>query len=95
MQNENRYCVYLHRRKDNNEIFYVGQGTTTRPYCATRKLKAWNAVVKQTNGFIVEIVQDCLSKSEALKLESDKIKEYKDLIVNLVTSSSLTKELDY
>jgi hypothetical protein len=95
MQDENRYCVYLHRRKDNNEIFYVGQGTTKRPYVANRKLKAWNAIVKQADGFIVEIIQDCLNKQEALKLEYTKILEYKDISVNILASSSITKELDY
>jgi hypothetical protein len=95
MQDENRYCVYLHRRKDNNEIFYVGQGTIKRPYSATRKLKAWNTVVKDAGGFIVEIVKDCLSKEDALELEIEIIQEYKGSLVNLITSSSITKELDY
>lgn len=92
---DNKYCVYLHRRKDNNEIFYAGQGTLKRPYCATRKLKAWNKVVKEAGGFIVEIIKDSLSKEEALKLETEVIQEYKSSLVNLVTSSSTTKELDY
>lgn len=92
---DNKYCVYLHRRKDNNEIFYAGQGTLKRPYCATRKLKAWNKVVKEAGGFIVEIIKDSLSKEDALKLEIEMIQQYKDSLVNLTTSSSTTKELDY
>jgi hypothetical protein len=92
---DNKYCVYLHRRKDTNQIFYVGQGTSKRPYVATRKLKAWNDLVSKSGGFIVEIIADSLSKEQAVEIELVKIEEYKDLIVNLQTSSSKTKELDY
>jgi hypothetical protein len=92
---DSKYCVYLHRRKDTNDIFYVGQGTLKRPYVTTRKLKAWNDLVKQAGGFIVEIIEDSLSKEAAIALESIKIEEYKKSVVNLQTSSSKTKELDY
>lgn len=95
MQDENRYCVYLHRRKDNGEIFYVGQGTIKRPYCTTRKLKAWNDIVKVAGGFDVEIFKHNLSKQDALDLEIKLISEHVASIVNLLTSSSQTKELDF
>ena len=93
MNKENKYCVYLHRRKDNNEIFYIGQGASNRPSIVTRKLKAWNTVVKEAGGFTFEILKDCLSKSEALDLEFFYITKHKDTIVNLMTSSSITKEM--
>lgn len=90
-----RYCVYFHRRKDNNRLFYIGQGTEKRPYCSTRKLKAWNEVVKEAGGFIVEIVKSGLSKDEALDLEDELIFENSDIVVNKLTSSSRTKHLDF
>ena len=72
----NKYCVYLHRRKDNNEVFYVGQGTDKRPYCSTRKLKKWNEVIKECGGFSVQIVENFLSKDLALEMEELLIEMY-------------------
>lgn len=76
----NKYCVYLHRRKDNNEIFYVGQGTLTRPYIKTTRSVSWNNIAN--SGFVVEIVFSGLTKEDALKIESELILKHRDTIVN-------------
>ena len=93
MSEQNKYCVYLHRRTDNNVIFYIGQGAANRPGLGSRKLKAWTKTVKESGGFTFEIIVNNLSKTEALKLETFYIEKYKDTVVNLLTSSSKTKEL--
>jgi len=93
MNKQNKYCVYLHRRKDNNVIFYIGQGAANRPGLGSRKLKAWTNTVKESGGFTFEVIVDNLSKAEALQLETFYIEKHKDTIVNLLTSSSTTKEL--
>ena len=95
MKQENKCCVYLHKRKDTGEVFYVGQGNSNRPYVRYRKLKAWNKIVDETGGFDVEIVKADISKEEALTLEEATIKQYADTVVNLPHTSSRTKELDF
>jgi hypothetical protein len=92
---KNKYCVYAHYRKDNGEIFYIGQGTLIRAKCTIRKLKTWNKVVEDACGFIHEILKDNLTKDEALELEEKLILEYGPKIVNLSTSSSKVKTLDF
>lgn len=92
---DNRFCVYIHKRLDNGEVFYVGQGTKRRPHEKTRTLEAWNAIVKDTGGFDVEIVKDFLSKNEALELEKELITKYIDTVVNLPYNNSKTIDLDY
>jgi hypothetical protein len=96
MDNEDRkFCVYLHRRLDNNEVFYVGQGVTeTRPNYSVRRNKRWNAIVNAF-GFYSDIYKDCLTKEEALVLEKQLILELKDLVVNQVWASSETSDLNF
>lgn len=36
MSEKKNYYVYLHRRKDNNEIFYVGKGQGSRHLAKNR-----------------------------------------------------------
>lgn len=95
MQDANRFCVYIHKRKDTNQIFYIGQGLLTRARCATRKIKAWNDTVKEAGGFTFEIYKDKLTKPEALSLELELIAKYRDIVVNNPHSSSITRELDF
>lgn len=92
---ENKYCVYLHRRKDNNEVFYVGQGTLERSKHAAGRSPAWIKIKKESEGFTVEHVAVNLTKNEALTLEANQIKLHSDTIVNLQTSSSTVKELNF
>lgn len=91
----NKFCVYIHFRNDNSQPFYVGQGTTIRPFSTTRKNKDWNSVVKDAGGFFPVIVKSDLSKTEALKLETELIHLYGSRVVNIQTTSSTIKELDF
>jgi hypothetical protein len=65
--------VYLHRKKTNNEIFYVGMGNSKRVYSRQRS-KFWEDTVKKY-GYYSVIIADNLSKDDALELECFIIKE--------------------
>jgi hypothetical protein len=72
--------VYLHRRKDSGEIFYVGIGEPKRPYRKDNRNDYWHHIVNKC-GYNVEIVHTNLSWEEACELERMLISEYgrKDL----------------
>lgn len=69
------FCVYLHRKKTNNEIFYVGKGKKHRPYQKSSRNAFWRSVVSK-HGYIVEIVESGLQEWYALELETDLINLY-------------------
>jgi hypothetical protein len=79
--------VYLHRRKDNGEIFYVGIGKKNRPYSKSKRNKFWNAVAEKC-GWSVEIICEGLSWDDACKKEIELIKQYgrRDLGEGILTN---------
>jgi len=76
--------VYFHRRKDNNEVFYVGIGKRkNRAYVKSRRNSYWNNIVKKY-GYNVEIVHKGISYDKALELEQHYIKEFgRDNLTNM------------
>jgi len=95
MQNENRFCVYVHRNKLTNEVFYVGSGTEDRSKQRKRKSKSWNEYVA-INGFYPEIVCRDMSKGDSLEMEDLLIEMCEGLVNKLkppVTGFKLTKEI--
>lgn len=50
------HCVYIHRRKDTKQIFYIGEGSVKykRPYQKSRRNPYWKNVVNK-HGYDVEI----------------------------------------
>lgn len=93
--NDKRFCVYIHFRNDNGKHFYVGQGTIQRATFRHRKLKDWNDIVEEAGGFTVKIIEQDLTKDEALDLESFMIDWLGADLINLPYSSSTVKELDF
>lgn len=92
----NRFYVYVHRRKDNNQVFYVGKGTQMRAN-RSRKSKKWKEISEQAGGFTFEIFKDDLSEKDALSLETELITNPPDdwKLINSVTSftkATFTKE---
>jgi len=78
--------VYFHRRKDNNEIFYVGIGSKRRTKETKNRNKYWHNIVNKV-GYDIEIVHTGLTWEQACELEKKYIKELgrKDLgLGNLV-----------
>lgn len=69
-----KYCVYLLRRKDNNDIFYVGKGLKKRAYENRNRNEYCTRIIKKY-GYFVEILQWFDNEKEAFELEIKTIKE--------------------
>lgn len=67
--------VYLHRKKGNGEVFYVGIGTMTRAYSNHGRNKFWHRTVKKY-GYDVEIVMQNISWQQACQIEILLIAQY-------------------
>lgn len=74
--NKKDKVVYIHKRKEDGQIFYVGMGTIKRPYSFTNRNKMWNKYVEKYGKPDVEIVRGYLTKDEALILERKLIAKY-------------------
>jgi hypothetical protein len=72
--------VYIHRRNDTGEVFYVGIGNEKRPYKKERRTKHWKSIVNK-HGYTIEILKTDLTWEEACEEEINLIKLYgrKDL----------------
>lgn len=86
----NDFYVYLHKKADSGQVFYVGKGSSVhnRPASTFGRNKWWRNTVK-AHGFIYGIVKDGLSEEAAFNLERKLIKKYgrrdigKGALVNL------------
>lgn len=67
------YYVYIHRRKDNNKIFYVGKGSRNRFKSTNRHNCEWHRVVQEAGGFIPEILFGNLTEQESFDIEKQYI----------------------
>lgn len=84
---DDRFYVYIHRRKTDNKIYYVGKGSGSRAWNFSNRNKFWHNVHNK-HGTLVEIVFDNLSEDESLQVEIDTILEFKYFGFNLVNQSS-------
>lgn len=76
MNNENIFYVYLHRRKTDNKVFYVGKGKGRRAFSSSNRNNHW-CNTKNKHGLVVEIVFDNLSEEDSFQVEIDTILEFK------------------
>jgi len=68
--------VYFHRRKDTNEVFYVGIGKTRARAKSTKsRSKFWWNIIKKV-GYDIDVVHTKLSWDEAVDYEIKYIKEF-------------------
>jgi hypothetical protein len=80
---KNIFYIYLHRRGDNNEIFYVGKGKNNRAWVKQHRSNYWNRIVEKY-GLIVEIYKNNLFEEDAFIIEKNLIKTIgKDKLCNL------------
>jgi hypothetical protein len=87
-----RHYVYIHRREDTSDVFYVGKGTVRkrkksidyeRAYCRYRRNDWWHNVVNK-HGLKIEIVASFESDIDSQSFEKDLISFYgRDNLVNL------------
>ena len=89
MQEDRNYCVYLHRNKRTNEVFYVGSGTLERSRSTSGRNISWKKVVSD-DGFLVEILYKELDKTSAFLKEYEVYEELK-LLWNLTNSRRPTR----
>jgi hypothetical protein len=71
---KNNKVVYLHKKKTDESVFYVGMGNLKRAYCKQRP-EWWNRVVNKY-GYIIEIYKDGLTQEQAFELEIELIDRY-------------------
>lgn len=75
------YYIYLHRRDDNGDVFYVGKGTRTptkqygRAYEMKRRSRLWNFIFQKV-GCKAEVFADFFLESDAFECERALIAEY-------------------
>lgn len=92
MQDENRYCVYLHRRKDNNEIFYVGSGTIKRSKSKNRS-SSWLKYTQECE-YYIDVVKENLSLNDARDLEQKYLIDNRSTVINKVSRVAKTRNFD-
>ena len=67
--------IYLHRRNDTGEVFYVGKGTGKRAWKKQDRNEHWHRVVNKA-GYTVEIIAKGLTDAEAYWVEPLLIEAY-------------------
>jgi hypothetical protein len=72
---DNIYYIYIHRKLDTNEIFYVGKGKNNRAYSKKNRNNYWENIAK--NGYLIEILYTNLLESDAYLKEIELIKSLK------------------
>lgn len=75
------YLVYIHKRKDSGQIFYIGKGTKRRAYLMTGRSASWDRVAK-VSGVDVEIDSRWISERDALSRENELIDANLATVVN-------------
>ena len=89
------FYVYLHRRLDTNEVFYIGKGTKKRAWDRdSRKTQKWKDIVNSV-GYSVEIYRDNLTEQEADLLETELINTSQWNLVNVTLQSTRVKEISF
>lgn len=78
----NNYYVYLHKKLDTGEVFYVGKGMKRRAWVIYCRNKHWKNIVDK-HGYTVEILFDNLTNEEALCEEISVISELRYFGYNL------------
>ena len=72
---EFKFYVYVHKRKDNDDVFYVGKGSSNRLLMKRKYNPYWQRIADKY-GFYPEIVSNNLKEKEAFDLEIKLIKFY-------------------
>lgn len=71
---KDKYYVYLHRKKDNDQIFYVGKGKDRRYLSKSGRNLHWKNTILKHDYYSIK-VQEFLSEEYALELEEFLIQE--------------------
>ena len=74
MKERNRFCVYIHSRKSDGKVFYVGKGLAKRSRNTITRSAYWKRIVAK-HGLVVSILKHSMPEQEAFELESFLISE--------------------
>ena len=79
-----RICVYAHYYDDEQNPFYIGQGTISRAFSFSDNIrnKSWKDKVKQKELVHVKIINIDITIEESIAIEKELIKKYGLLIDN-------------
>lgn len=69
------YFVYVHRRNDSGNVFYVGKGKWKRCHSPRGRNSHWQRIAEK-HGFTVEVVLGGLTNEQACELEREFISFY-------------------
>jgi hypothetical protein len=70
-----KFYIYLHIRKTDNVIFYVGKGHDKRAWCKRGRNKHWKNTVKN-HGLEVKLIAENLTEEKSFELEKIFIEFY-------------------
>jgi hypothetical protein len=71
----NDYYVYVHRRKTDGRVFYVGKGKGNRANSRSGRSAYWKNIVAK-HGLLIELVQYGMLEADAFILERELIASY-------------------
>ena len=87
------FYVYLHRRKDDDEVFYVGKGRGRRATNGSSgRSDHWMATVAQHGGFVMSYVAMGLDQQQAAVLEVQTIAHHLEIGSPLVNRKLLVRK---
>lgn len=75
MQEDRKYCVYVHRSLVDGRIFYVGSGTIERSISISGRNTLWKSVV-DSEGFYVEVLFNNLDKKTSFVREYETYEKF-------------------
>ena len=84
--------VYLHRRADNQEVFYVGRGRGNRAYNTIGRNEDWWDLVHSV-GYVVEIVVRGLDSTDSAIFEAITIADHLKKGSPLVNRNTLIRKM--
>lgn len=86
MNKDRIFYVYIHKRKSDGAIFYVGKGKGDRAYNTYHRNKYWKRI-NEKHGHTVEICQDNMAETDAFLLEMWLIAKIKHRGVSLANAT--------
>lgn len=73
----NNFYIYLHKKADTGEIFYIGKGKGIRAYRKGKKRSDWWNKIVAKHGYEVQIARSGLTEDKAFEVEKSLISLFK------------------
>lgn len=79
---EGKFYIYVHRRADTGEVFYIGKGSGRRAWATQYRTEYWRRI-RDKYGMVVEILQRFDSEDDAFRHEMALIAHHRALGVRI------------